>query len=69
MLTWALGGEKGHGLESSLGYRVLSLHMPVQFDFSPVAVYFGRVFAQGPRSRTLAAGFLNAELAHSCCRF
>lgn len=35
--------------------------MPVQFGFSPVAVYFGRVFVQGPRSRTLAAGFLNAD--------
>lgn len=43
--------------------------MPVQFGFSPVAVYFGRVFVLGPRSRTLAAGFLNAELADSCCRF
>lgn len=41
--SWALDDEKGHGLESSLGYRVQSLHMRVQFDFSPVAVYFGRV--------------------------
>lgn len=55
MLSWVLGDEKGHGLESSLGYGVQSLHIPVQFDFSPVAVYFGRVSVEGPRRRTLAA--------------
>lgn len=31
-------GEKGRGLESSLGFRVLSLQVPMQLDVSPVAV-------------------------------
>lgn len=75
-VQWTLGSVSSHSF-SDLGqgfewdldpeYWVYSPRM--QFYFSLVAVYFGRIFVCGPRiGRTLATGaFLSPKFAHCYC--